>query len=285
MTARSSPYAKMYLVSPAVYEKLLKCIDDSDKALTESMNPDVDVVEEKRPSEIALEQLHREELDPSAKRQKITPEMLSSAISSVKTTLPSIPEYDEDMPSSQSFIQQPLIDTPIQPILPQPMLPPPSPIRPATFIPPVQNPLIMKPQIARPIVESQPSQIAANISPPTKCVTTRRGTICSIVAPTTLQEGRVSKASKNFRFYCTQKNCDKSYSRKFDLKKHMLEKHGVEPEESYKRYGIQDPDETLEQQGVKRTLTTAGIKNLNPTKVTRVEPPEQSGSGCFPSWN
>ena len=275
---KSSPYAKMYLVSPAVYEKLLKCIDESDKAMTESLNPEAEIVEERRPSEIAVEQIHREELNPEPEIRtqlvppKITPQMLQSALSNVKktqpTTLPLIPEYDEEMQAVEPVDQGPLIiDQPI--LLPTSVQPiQPSPIRPATFVPNIASQqLNIKPQVA--------------LQPPTKCVNTKRGTICSISVPA-LQGGRALKA-KESRFYCNQQNCQKSYTRRYDLKKHMLKEHGLEPEESYKRFGIED-DEEMEQKGVKRTQTTAGIQNKNPTKVSRVQSSEQTGSGCFPSW-
>lgn len=276
---KSSPYAKMYLVSPAVYEKLLKCIDESDKAMTESLNPEAEIVEERRPSEIAVEQIHREELNPEPEIRtqvvppKITPQMLQSALSSVKktqpSTLPLIPEYDEEMQALEPVAQgPPITDQPIlAPTLAQPIQP--SPIRPATFVPNIATQqLTIQPQVA--------------LQPPTKCVNTKRGTICSISAPV-LRSGRVLTAKKVFRFHCNQQNCQKSYTRRYDLKKHMLKEHGLEPEESYKRFGIED-DEEMAQQGVKRTQSTAGIQNKNPTKVSRVQSSEQTGSGCFPSW-
>ena len=45
-----SPYSLMYLVTPAIYEKLLLCLDEGDKRLLDSLNkPKSD--ELKRPSE------------------------------------------------------------------------------------------------------------------------------------------------------------------------------------------------------------------------------------------
>lgn len=61
MRQRTSTYSKMYLVSPAIYERLLNCLDDSEKMQTEEQNkPGEDPP--KRPSEQIIENIHMEEI-------------------------------------------------------------------------------------------------------------------------------------------------------------------------------------------------------------------------------
>jgi len=62
----------MYLVSPGIYEKMLKCIDENDRAFTESLNTVESTVKRKRPSEQIVEDLYREELaeQPPPPQQK-----------------------------------------------------------------------------------------------------------------------------------------------------------------------------------------------------------------------
>jgi len=83
--------------------------------------------------------------------------------------------------------------------------------------------------------------------------------------------------------------CGSSFTRMWDLKRHSLKAHGIEPGQSYRRWGVDvDDDETdvsmTASQGTKRSQASAGIKNVNPHKVSRVEKPEQSGQGKFVSW-
>lgn len=58
-----SAYAKMYLVTPSVYEKLLECIDEKDKRETELLNIEANKPIEERPSEMFVDNLNREALD------------------------------------------------------------------------------------------------------------------------------------------------------------------------------------------------------------------------------
>lgn len=58
-----SPYSKMYLIPPNMYEKLLVCLDEKETRLTEDLNIDKESVEE-RPSERQIEMLNQEALNP-----------------------------------------------------------------------------------------------------------------------------------------------------------------------------------------------------------------------------
>jgi len=66
MKQRTSTYSKMYLVSPAIYERLLNCLDDSEKIQTESQNKPSDDQPPKRPSEQIIENIHLEEIGQPA---------------------------------------------------------------------------------------------------------------------------------------------------------------------------------------------------------------------------
>lgn len=59
----SSAFNKMYLVGPAVYNKLLNCLDDLEKKQTIDLNNDKEGVEEQRPSEKLLAQLNNQPED------------------------------------------------------------------------------------------------------------------------------------------------------------------------------------------------------------------------------
>ena len=341
---KTSPYAKMYLVSPAVYEKLLKCIDEGDKSVTEALNePMPGPGEDKRPSEQIVEQIHLDELIPK-KKKKITPEMLSAALADVQSTipqptqhtLPTIPEEDEDVLMQDQpppmILNDPPTDVPMIPV-PPPItfeeLPASSPVQPAQLALPAQpaqlalpappKPILRPPKlkaptprlalpmpvqapIVQPIQSNIPIQpqfttnqprlimpdIMVNPKPavPPKCITTRRGTICNTSTMPTL---RSTNRNPGERYFCTM--CSRSYSRKYDLKKHLLLKHQVMPEQGYQRWGISDPEPDVDDpnvQGVKRKRHVAGIKNRNPTKVSKTSSDttqQQSGSGHFPSWN
>lgn len=66
-----SPYSKMYMVGPAVYAKLLNCLDAVDKKITENLNR-TDVEEEAvlRPSERQLQIIQQNELNNDADQQQ-----------------------------------------------------------------------------------------------------------------------------------------------------------------------------------------------------------------------
>lgn len=57
-----SPYSKMYLIPPNMYEKLLICLDEKEKRVTEDLNVEENV--EERPSEKEIEILNQEALNP-----------------------------------------------------------------------------------------------------------------------------------------------------------------------------------------------------------------------------
>lgn len=349
MAIRQSPYAKMYLVSPAIYGKLLSCLDDRDKAMTESLNPDKpDEPEEKRPSEQLLEKMHQEEINPQVVVQEqtpfITPQALQEGLAEV------LPQYPPPPTTTQAIIPPTETNLPTQALIPDyhvPSQPSPFKINPKSltiakrkkgkklpllpitayeenlplselqrrrkypdwFSPATvsegSQPLILMPQVMRdpsgtmhkkptifmPEIARDPTvgphkkptifmpEIMAGPSVPSaipNCVKTKRGTICSVATT-----GRVSAAKE--KYVCEY--CGTTVGRLYDFKKHLLKKHDVEVEPSYRRWGIETDELMDEPQGVKRTQSKAGITNRNPSKVTRVEKePSQSGSGCYQSW-
>jgi|688.fasta_scaffold258497_2 hypothetical protein len=86
MLKTTSPYTKMYLVTPKVYEQVLSCLDEKDKKMTEDLNVDKDTIEE-RPSEKYIDMLNQEQLNP------IESEMIESP-----PTLPPVNVTDEFVP-------------------------------------------------------------------------------------------------------------------------------------------------------------------------------------------
>lgn len=66
-----SPYSKMFLVGPAVYSKLLNCLDAVDKKTTEDLNrTDVEESNISRPSERELQILQEEEINNNSEEQQ-----------------------------------------------------------------------------------------------------------------------------------------------------------------------------------------------------------------------
>ena len=72
-----SPYSKMYLVTPAVYEKLLSCLDEKDKKNTQLLN--IEKEKEDRPSEQIIQDVTTEEFEPEVMQTQVdipeTPEV------------------------------------------------------------------------------------------------------------------------------------------------------------------------------------------------------------------
>ena len=56
-----SPYSKMYLIPPHMYETLLSCLDEKEKRLAENLNIEK---EEEKPAERQIEMLTEQELNP-----------------------------------------------------------------------------------------------------------------------------------------------------------------------------------------------------------------------------
>lgn len=75
---QTSAYSKMYLVTPSVYEKLLTCLDEKEKRITEEMNIEKDISTEERPAEKYIEMLNKEALniDPQAEIAPDIPEQI-----------------------------------------------------------------------------------------------------------------------------------------------------------------------------------------------------------------
>jgi len=57
-----SPYSTMYLVTPAIYEKLLLCIDEGDKKLLDSLNKPPNASQDRRPAQVVIDALSSREI-------------------------------------------------------------------------------------------------------------------------------------------------------------------------------------------------------------------------------
>jgi hypothetical protein len=62
MKPTKSPYSKMYLVTPGVYDKLLTCLDEKDKKSTELLN--IEKEREERPGEKVIEDITTGDFEP-----------------------------------------------------------------------------------------------------------------------------------------------------------------------------------------------------------------------------
>ena len=60
-----SPYSMMYLVTPAIYEKLLLCIDEGDKKLLDNLNKPPEALQDKRPAQVIIDNLSTQEISPN----------------------------------------------------------------------------------------------------------------------------------------------------------------------------------------------------------------------------
>ena len=137
-----SPYSLMYLVTPAIYEKLLLCLDEGDKRLLDSLNkPKSD--ELKRPSEEIADIITSSEVAQS---------------SNFNTSL-----VGDEAPTRLSFTQPIHYGTPVKQVQ-QPIVAPPPVIPPLVAPPPpvVQPPVVVQPQV----VPQQMAIPAPPISPP-----------------------------------------------------------------------------------------------------------------------
>ncbi len=148
-----SPYSMMYLVTPAIYEKLLLCIDEGDKKLLDNLNNPPDENLDRRPAQIRLDALSSEEIKP------IVPLSLD-----VQPSHDIISQPEQTGIHNVAIIQQPPqqqqqeIITPViqpQPQLQQQQLP---------ITVSVAPPNDTKPSINIPVVSSLP-QYQANVKP------------------------------------------------------------------------------------------------------------------------
>src|SRR5574343_221007 len=67
-----SPYSMMYLVTPAIYEKLLLCIDEGDKKLLDSLNKPTNLSQDKRPAQVIIDALSSQEIGQTPARMTVT---------------------------------------------------------------------------------------------------------------------------------------------------------------------------------------------------------------------
>jgi len=105
-----SAYSKMYLVTPGVYEKLLKCLEDGDKRLTEDLNKPAEEFLAS-PSETALQELGEtdvmseiaDELLPEERLENINPGIPSGVVN----IPPQIPQVNPGVPTGEVQIYGP----------------------------------------------------------------------------------------------------------------------------------------------------------------------------------
>lgn len=144
MKTQSKAYTKMYLVTPGVYDKMLKCLDQSDVKSTEKLNEPESIVE--KPSSTVLQQIVEEDIAPPEEEAELIPQVVEEQIQPFEETidLPVQPEVEaqiqpELMPE-QSTSTKPCGRKDDGNIIPQENL---------IYNPGVQKPRIIQPQIKR----------------------------------------------------------------------------------------------------------------------------------------
>jgi len=102
---KKSAYSKMYLVTPGVYEKLLKCLDEGDKRVTEDLNknPEKDL---QRPSESELQAISSSDI--------MSPEIDDEIIGSIQE--PPEQQFQQEPQLQESRLQEPRVQEPQEPI-------------------------------------------------------------------------------------------------------------------------------------------------------------------------
>ena len=109
MYKKHSPYSEMYLVSPAIYERMLSCLDKADLNVVDSINKQVAEEREKRPSEVALQQLHQAELD-----QPDVPMHDSPSPQALESTQQLQDQIEMDDPNLPLEMEPPIVSPPQQ---------------------------------------------------------------------------------------------------------------------------------------------------------------------------
>jgi len=246
--SKFSPYSKMYLVSPGIYEKMLKCIDEGDRCATEALNSTEVYKEEKRPSEQVLEEMYKEEMNEPPQ-----PELLQDNIplTNIVEPAPIIPNYGPNV--------VPLHDT----------------------------------------QERPPKEVTAIANPARKALDLFDEVEGSMpITPIKPLFKRPVLPDK--RFHCDL--CQSSYTRKFDLKRHVRDRHSDDDlgeiinksAAQFETWGDEAEKETtdlLEESVPVKKKKTAKIKSdKEPKSITKTHATRssiakgQTGSGSFPSW-
>ncbi len=103
MKPSRSPYSKMYLVTPGVYDKLLTCLDEKDKKSTELLN--IEKEREDRPGEKVIEDITTGDFEPQP-MEAITP--VEEQQPQVEEFIPPTPEVfgQEQQVQPQDIIEE-----------------------------------------------------------------------------------------------------------------------------------------------------------------------------------
>lgn len=121
-----SPYSMMYLVTPAIYEKLLLCIDEGDKKLLDSLNKPTNLSQDKRPAQVIIDALSTQELGQTPVVMNVTDSSAVHQLDPLPIAIPSHQEIQQNLPVSIS--QEPQNQVPLSvTVLPQGDNPPPVP--------------------------------------------------------------------------------------------------------------------------------------------------------------
>lgn len=223
-----SAYSKMYLVTPSVYEKLLRCLDDGDKRVTEDINKEPET-EELRPSEIELQNVGTADiLEPQT--QPILQERLYG--NPVQENIPG-PAIQDPVVLVEGNPTEQQIQSPV-PGIPQ-IMPPVSQARKVRVVLPDEDVSMIqdiRPSTSAKDIVFNPTKIYG----PTdenlplsaykpRCVNTKQGQLCSVDVRSRpkLSVKMKSQAQRMIGHFCPI--CGREFSRANNLKRHVETVH------------------------------------------------------------
>lgn len=312
MKPKVSPYSKMYLVTPAVYEKLLLCLDEGDKRVIDNLNRPEVMQEEKRPSETFLDDLSGREVmgEPLGSEllpeSRMSPEEISQQHQLPVVSQPEVhiqPQRVRELQSEIHGLESPMMVEPsyviagkrkradsaftqrkkfasTQPLLEPQIISPTDADFASQSVRPSQTPVSSIPK--RVPIYSQPSAPIVGASQP--CIVTRAGKICV----KNLKNIVPSRQRKQCHL------CTKWFGRQYNLDRHLQDIHGIQPQQQpesiydnpqpgpstqFENWGAQDPEmEVITSR--KRVIPAEELLQDTPSKNIRIPYKKK-----FENWN
>ena len=232
MKKTGSPYSKMYLVSPGVYEKLKNCITEKDKMVVDGLN--VEEKEEQSPSDKVVEEITQKDFDEQIVKpfepveQEVIPTNPTDVIYSnpnvveeQKVIIPKEVEYSNPLtaPCSDVYPKEQLVPTIYQPTV-------------SDMINVIPNPAVVmrKPDHINPNVMLErlppPINMNPNVVLGKKDIVNPTVVLNKLAVPANIVQKHLGKA-KPISFQCPI--CFKLFTRKADVNRHINTIHTVNP--------------------------------------------------------
>lgn len=296
--SRQSAYSKMYLVTPAIYEKMLKCLDEGERKLAEQLNEPSTQVVEKRPSESILENISSSEVMPDVQPVEALsdPEsapapapapapaaMSPQQVEQLQSQIIGTDDYDDDEDIPLSVIKElrkkrkrilPKVSRVMHDPIEEAIIPPTTSSETTSSFPPLpvsfqsadweNTPLSVIKEMRRRdrnvrFRDSQ-DEIYPKRIPDRPCLPNRLGQICSPQPQSNLSP---SKQRKQCHI------CLKWYDRQYGLDRHMSSVHRIEKPASLDTTNF--PLWGGDRMNRKRNISRAKLTDNYPEKVQRLE--------------